>query len=107
MDLESKKEMLSQIAKQPKTGSNANYSKEFKSQIVEVYNSGSYRSIAECARSYNIPEKLMYQWISSHKKNATSTGSAELQSLRKEMARLKMENEILKKATVYFAKQMK
>jgi transposase-like protein len=49
----------------------------------------------------------MYQWISSHKKNATSTGSAELQSLRKEMARLKMENEILKKATVYFAKQMK
>jgi transposase len=84
------------------------YTKEFKDQLIEVYNSGVYETIAECARNYQVPERLLYQWLSSSK-NQSKPGeqSFELSKLKKENAQLKMENEILKKATVYFAKQMK
>ncbi len=88
----------------PQTG----YTKEFKDQLVEIYNSGIYESAAECARNYKVPERLLYQWLSASKKQAKPGELGfELAKLKKENADLKMENAILKKATVYFAKQMK
>ena len=84
------------------------YTKEFKDQLVEIYNSGIYESAAECARNYKVPERLFYQWLSATKKHSKpGEQNFELIKLKKENAQLKMENEILKKATVYFAKQMK
>jgi transposase-like protein len=44
------------------------YTKEFRDQVVAVYNSGVYANMAECARSYKVPEKLFYQWISASRK---------------------------------------
>ena len=86
----------------------SDYSKEFREQIIEIYNSGVYESAAECARNYQIPEKFLYHWLNISKKSIIPVGqNIELAKLRKEIATLKMENEILKKATVYFAKQMK
>lgn len=32
------------------------YTKEFKDQLVEIYNSGIYESAVECARNYQVPE---------------------------------------------------
>ena len=62
----------------------------------------------QCARSYHVPERLLYQWLSQSKKQTTPVEqNLELSRLRRENSQLKMENEILKKATVYFAKQMK
>ena len=84
------------------------YTKEFKEQLVEIYNSGIYESAAECARSYQVPERLLYQWLSANKKHSKpGDQSFELAKLKKENTQLKMELELLKKATVYFAKQMK
>lgn len=84
------------------------YTKEFKDKLIEIYNSGIYESAADCARNYQVPERLFYQWISASKKQSKpGDQSFELAKLKKENAQLKMENEILKKATVYFAKQMK
>ena len=84
------------------------YTKEFKDQLIEVYNSGVYETAADCARTYQVPERLLYQWLSANKKQSKpGEQSFELAKLKKENAQLKMENEILKKATVYFAKQMK
>ena len=77
-------------------------------QKIEVLNSGIYESAAECARNYQVPERLLYQWLSANKKQAKpGEYSFELIKLKKENAQLKMELEILKKAKVYFAKQMK
>ena len=45
------------------------YTKEFKEQLIEVYHSGVYESAAECARSYQVPERIFYQWLSANKKN--------------------------------------
>ena len=84
------------------------YTKEFKDKLIEIHNSGIYESAADCARNYQVPERLFYQWISASKKQSKpGEQSLELAKLKKENAQLKMENEILKKATVYFAKQMK
>ena len=49
------------------------YTKEFRDQIVEVWNSGIYQTMAECARNYNVPEKLFYQWVAKANKTKFST----------------------------------
>lgn len=99
--VESKLDAQAGIGQQP-------YTKEFKDQLVEIYNSGVYESAAECARSYQVPERLLYQWLSANKKQSKpGDQSFELAKLKKENTQLKMELDLLKKATVYFAKQMK
>ena len=84
------------------------YTKEFRDQIIEVYNSGVYASMAECARSYKVPEKLFYQWAAASKKQTLPPEqAAELVKLRKDNKRLGQEIDILKKAAAYFAKELK
>ena len=84
------------------------YTKEFREQIIEVYHSDVYATAIECARSYNVPEKFLYQWLAaSRKQTLPPEQSAELARLRKENKRLNQENDILKKAAAYFAKELK
>ena len=84
------------------------FTKEFQDQIIEVWNSGVYATMAECARNYNVPEKLFYQWVASDRKPRLAVeGAKELAKLRKENKRLNEELTILKKAAAYFAKEMK
>lgn len=86
----------------------SSYTKEFREQIVEVWNSGVYPTMAECARNYNVPEKLFYQWIAKANKPSLAPEEAqELIKLRKDVKRLNEELTILKKAGAYFAKEMK
>ena len=111
--LEMEKKEVSQSVVEAKSEAKAGigqhpYTKDFKDQLVELYNSGIYESAAECARSYQVPERLLYQWLSANKKQSKpGDQSFELAKLKKENTQLKMELELLKKATVYFAKQMK
>lgn len=96
-----------ELAKKEVVGASG-YTKEFRDQLIEVWNSGMYPSMAECARSYNVPEKLFYQWISTARKQAMSPEETqELIKLRKDNKRLNEELAILKKAAAYFAKEMK
>lgn len=68
------------------------YIKEFKDKLVEIYNNGIYESAAECARNYQVPERLLYQWISANKKQSKpGDQSFELAKLKKENSQLKME----------------
>ncbi len=84
------------------------YTKEFREQVIEVYNSGVYSTMAECARSYKVPEKLFYQWVAASKKQSLPPEqAAELVKLRKDNKRLNQELTILKKAAAYFAKEIK
>lgn len=100
-EVEAKLETTSATAQAP-------YTKECKEQLVEIYSGGIYESAAECARNYKVPERLLYQWISANKRQSKpGDQSLELAKLKKENSQLKMELELLKKATVYFAKQMK
>ena len=79
------------------------YDVEFRKQILEVWNSGAYTSAAECAKSYGLNENTLYNWIHKSKSVPNTESNAEVVKLKKELARAKMELEILKKAAIYFA----
>jgi len=90
------------------------YTPEFKSEAVKlVLEQGIQQSLA--ARRLSIPEGTLAGWVASAK-SATSAASipgsrsaadllAENAKLRKELAEARMERDILKKATAYFAKE--
>ena len=90
---------------------NKHYPDDFKQEAVALVTEQGY-SVVEAAASLNITDKILYNWVAKFKKqNEDSALSkderAELIKLRKENKRLQMEREILKKASAFFAKEMK
>jgi transposase len=81
------------------------YDADFKRQLLDVWNSGAYATIVECAKNYNINENTLYNWLHLDKKSPTvsSNNNIEIVNLKKELTKTKMELEILKKAAIYFA----
>jgi transposase len=70
------------------------------------------KTAAEVARELDIPVTLLYKWrelfnkkqeTAFSEKNTVSSNN-ELQVLRKEVKRLKLERDILKKSLIFFAK---
>ncbi|MFN7095563.1 MAG: transposase [Burkholderiales bacterium] len=82
------------------------YTEEFKQQVIEVYKSGIYATAKECANNYGVSPKTFSRWLIESCK-PVSNESNELKNMQKEIAKLKMENEILKKAAAYFALHVK
>ncbi len=87
------------------------YTKEFKEEAVNLVNEQGY-SVAEAAKSLGIRTSLLYRWkqqIEDQQQGKTLTEDerVELKRLRKENKLLRMEKEILKKASAFFAKEMK
>ncbi len=89
------------------------YSKEFKLDAISLVQEQGY-SRSEAARSLAINANMLGRWIKeyeaddgqSFRGNGKLTAEqAELRQLREENRRLKMEKDILKKATVFFAKE--
>ncbi len=83
------------------------YSEEFKQQIVDLYHAGS--SVTYLSREYGVANVTIYKWIKelspvkvSEKEEITSK---EYEKMKKRIAELEMENEILKKATAIFARK--
>ena len=87
------------------------YPKEFKEEAVALVNEQGY-SVPEAAKSLGINANLLYRWKDKIDYKAAGTAMAEderaeLQRLCKENKELRMEKEILKKASAFFAKEMK
>ena len=88
------------------------FNPEFKNEAVRLAKSGE-QSIAAVARDLGIAHSLLGHWIKQydidHGKGPegalTPAEKEELQKLRRENRRLKMEREILKKATAFFARE--
>ena len=82
------------------------FSNDFKQTIVDLYNSG--KGVTELSREYGISIPTIYNWINAKQSissNNQDIKSEDIESLKREIARLKEENEILKKATAIFAKR--
>lgn len=82
------------------------FNDDFKNTIVELYKSG--KGPTELAREYGVSVQSIYQWIGKTKEiklNDETITPEDIISLKKEISRLKEENEILKKATAIFAKR--
>ncbi len=87
------------------------YPKVFKEEAVALVLEQGY-SVPEAAESLNIKDNLLYNWKKKHEEENSGSmlntqEKTELIQLRKENKRLKMEKEILKKASAFFAKEMK
>ncbi len=89
------------------------YTPEFKRQAVKVVLEQK-RSVTEVARQLGIGANLLHLWTKAFPAHGPHAfpGSGhltpqeeELRCLREENARLKMERDILKKATAFFASQ--
>lgn len=89
-----------------------NYSKEFKVKACELVKKDGIKH-AVVAEKLGINPIMLYRWVDEYEthgeeafvgKEHQRSEDAELRKLRKENERLKMENEILKKAATYFAK---
>lgn len=87
------------------------YPKEFKEEAVALVREQGY-SVAEAAKSLGIASNMLYKW--KEKIESVEAGEvlvederSELTRLRQENKELRMEKEILKKASAFFAKEMK
>ena len=84
------------------------YTPEFKQQIVDLYNAGG-TSFPQLEREYGINRSTLSSWVKQLSPIKVSEDESvtlkEYRALLKEIQRLKIENEILKKATAIFAKE--
>ena len=86
-------------------GKGRRYDQEYKDMIVELFKSGM--SLAELSSEYGIAKSTINGLVKDVKEIKVDENEVmtlrEVKALRKEMARIKEENEILKKAMAIFA----
>ena len=90
------------------------YSREFKLEAVRLLQSGE-KPAADLARELGVPRNRLYKWrddVAGKGADAVFPGhgrrpdaETELVKLKRENAQLREENEILKKAARYFARE--
>jgi transposase len=87
------------------------FKKEAVKAALDAATSGG--SVSTIAESLGMKENTLQKWVKDHKKRAdreavgglSETERSELGNLRREVKRLRVEREILKKATAFFAKE--
>lgn len=83
------------------------YDEEFKKTIVELYN--NKKPACEIIREYGISSSVLYKWIKEYSlikiEDGSTTTNKEVQKLKKELNKVKEENEILKKAIAIFTQK--
>lgn len=87
------------------------YTEDFKREAVALVTEQGY-TVAEAARNLDINSNMLGRWKQRFVDEASGARLSgdereELKRLRKENRTLRMEKEILKKASQYFAKEMK
>ena len=96
-------------------GTRKQFTPEFKREAVQLVESGS-RSASELARELGVRRNQLYKWQREFKARGTGAfpGSGarkerttEITRLKRELARVMEERDILKKAAAYFAKDVR
>ena len=83
------------------------FTAEFKAEAVRLVEVGG-KSIPQVAKELDLTESALRNWVeqarAEQQGGLTADERAELVRLRRDVKRLEMEREILKKATAFFAK---
>lgn len=88
------------------------FTAEYKAEIVRLVRDGG-KSIREASQDMDLTESAVRHWVTQARIDSgegksgelTTAERAELVALRRENKQLRMEREILKKATAFFAKE--
>ena len=84
---------------------------EFRRDVVAVARKGE-APLSQIAKDFGISESCLHRWLKladvddGVRLGVTSSESAELRELRKRNRALEQENEILRRAAAYFAKEI-
>ncbi|PWC56805.1 transposase [Azospirillum sp. TSO22-1] len=89
----------------------ARYTLEFKEEAVRLVTGG--QRVATVAKTLGLAEQTLHNWVKAAESGGLKGAAApkvsaeqmEISRLRTELARVKMERDILKKAAAYFAKE--
>ena len=91
------------------------YTKAFKLDAISLVLEQDYK-VAEAARSLGINNNMLRRWIKEHQaqdeqafqgNGKLTDEQLEIRRLKEQVRRLEMEKDILKKATVFFARETK
>jgi transposase len=86
-----------------------NFTEEFKRDaVVQIVERGY--PVAEVSQRLGVSQHSLYEWKKKFAKSVGGSGDsrdAEIRQLKRELARVTEERDILKKATAYFAKDAK
>jgi transposase len=98
-------------------GRGSSYTQEFKNSAIQLA-LNSEKSPHALSKDLGVSDKTLYQWLQKYKqehnleqatprlsKSTTESLEEENRRLRKELASVKKDKEILKKAAAYFAKE--
>ena len=89
------------------------FSREFKLEAVKLVSERGV-SVAQAAKDLDVHENVLRKWVRELREEPQEpfpgngkqkAQDAEIARLRKEVAKLKLERDILKKAAAYFAKE--
>ena len=87
------------------------YPQEFRDDVVAVARKGQ-APISQIAKDFGISEATLHNWLKKAdvedglRPGVTSAEAAENRELRKRLRLVEQENEILRRAATYFAKQL-
>ena len=96
-------------------GKRRKYDREFKVEAVKLVTGGG-RAVAEVARNLGIHENLLYKWREKYiediahafpGKGRLKPAEEELRRMKRELANVTQERDILKKALAIFSKEPK
>lgn len=88
------------------------FTAEYEAEVVELCRSGG-RSIGQVCRDLGLAETAVRRWVSQaevdsgQREGLTTSERQELASLRRENRVLREERDILKRATAFFAKEIR
>ena len=87
------------------------FTDEFKAEVISLVNKAD-KSLPQIARELDLTQSTVRLWVQRAQAPSTASGSTletaqrqELEQLRKEVRTLRMERDILKKATAFFARE--
>ncbi len=92
-------------------GSTPRYTPEFRAEAVRLVRSAPDKPASQIARELGVSDNALRTWVKQSKidqgerEGLTTEEREELRKLRKEVKVLRQEREILKKATVFFARE--